>query len=318
MTGPLVDWYTGWGDAVIVWMQTFRSPILDEMVHGFQLLGDNRLLLAVIAVLFWTFSKRLAVSVAFLLSFSGYLNTLVKTASALPRPAGPGIVNLETNSTYSFPSGHAQSAASVWGRITLALGDGRLWLLFGVVVGLTSVARVYRAAHYPGDVIVGILLGLAALVIFLRLQAWLEPRVLRWPLAAQVGVPVVLGVVLFLPMPGSSSATATGGFIGIAAGAALENRFVRMRTSGASLRQYASRVVLGAAGMAVILAVDNVFPGLQGARFQTAVATGLWITCLAPALFCALGLAGRNMSGPAEGALHRQAPPSTHTSQPVN
>ncbi len=295
MSDPFISWYTGWGDAVIVWVQTFRSPIMDELAHGMTLLGDNRIFIGIIAALYWTVSKRLALSVAFLLSLTGFLNTVFKNLFAVVRPSGPGIAVLESTSTYSLPSGHAQSAASVWSRLALGMQDPRLWMGVALLLTAVSVSRVYRAAHYPGDVIIGVVFGLAILLVTLRVEAWAGPRVARWPLAVQVTVPVVLGIVLFTLVPGNASATATGGFIGIAAGAALENRYVRMRVAGSSLRLQLIRVVLGAGGLLVILAVDNVFTALQGARFQTAIVTGLWISLAAPALFSALHLAGRDI-----------------------
>jgi len=66
---------------------------------------------------------------------------------------------------YSFPSGHATIAGAVMAGLFLA----RRWLIAVVasVAGLfLCFARVYAGMHYPGDVIGGLLIGGAFMVVF--------------------------------------------------------------------------------------------------------------------------------------------------------
>ena len=61
--------------------------------------------------------------------------------------------------TFSFPSGHATVSFAC--ATVLALAVPRLaWPLFALA-GLIAFSRVYVGVHYPGDVLVGAILGVA-------------------------------------------------------------------------------------------------------------------------------------------------------------
>jgi membrane-associated phospholipid phosphatase len=101
------------------------------------------------------------------------LNQPIVYLVARPRPytAHPGLLVLAQHTTdYSFPSDHATMAGAT---------AAALWLVSRVIGAITSLAavliagaRVYIAAHYPGDVLAGLLLGAAvALTLYLLTRA---------------------------------------------------------------------------------------------------------------------------------------------------
>jgi undecaprenyl-diphosphatase len=96
----------------------------------------------------------------------------IKQLVARPRPPGsdtvvPGVI-------YSYPSGHVLEAVTIFGIIAILLwrSSQPLWLRAGfaiavaVFVVLVAVARVALDAHYPSDVLAGILAGTGVLGIF--------------------------------------------------------------------------------------------------------------------------------------------------------
>ncbi len=96
----------------------------------------------------------------------------VKELVARPRPPGfdtsiPGVV-------YSYPSGHVLEALTIFGMISILLWRSRLPRAVRVavpvvsvlVVVLVAVARVAVNAHYPSDVLAGVLGGLGCLGLF--------------------------------------------------------------------------------------------------------------------------------------------------------
>jgi len=64
---------------------------------------------------------------------------------------------------HSFPSGHS---ATIWAMVTLLLIDKKTHGFVLVLLGiLGSFARVYVGAHFPFDVAVGALVGIASVII---------------------------------------------------------------------------------------------------------------------------------------------------------
>ena len=87
---------------------------------------------------------------------------------------------LEAPSTFSFPSGHATVAFACATVLALAVPRLRWWLY--ALAALIAFSRVYVGVHYPGDVLVGALLGVAIARALLMLAAALRrsaPRTRR-------------------------------------------------------------------------------------------------------------------------------------------
>jgi membrane-associated phospholipid phosphatase len=104
-----------------------------------------------------------------------------------PRPytALPHVLVLVSRGTdASFPSDHAVMAGAVTAGVFLV--SRRLGVITGVGALLMGFARVYVGAHYPGDVLAGLLFGalvtLAGLLVFRPLLTSLVGVVSRTPL----------------------------------------------------------------------------------------------------------------------------------------
>lgn len=91
---------------------------------------------------------------------------------ARPYTTHPGALVLVARSAdFSFPSDHAVMAGAV--ALGLVFVSRRLAIVATVAALVMAFARVYIAAHYPGDVAVGLVLGAGvALVTYLVAHLW--------------------------------------------------------------------------------------------------------------------------------------------------
>jgi undecaprenyl-diphosphatase len=162
---PLLDLARGWQGWAPLWRVISESANIPLVVIGF----------GIVIWLFVTKRRREALLVLLLLAAITAGSEGVKQLVARPRPEGtdpaiPGVV-------YSYPSGHVLEALVIFGIITIR-GWRSSWplaarvavvILVAVEVLLVGVARMALNAHYPSDVLAGLLGGLGVLGLY----AWL-------------------------------------------------------------------------------------------------------------------------------------------------
>lgn len=93
---------------------------------------------------------------------SALVNLAVKSAWSRQRPdrAGAGVPvwrNVRMPTSTSFPSGHAASGFA----FAAAIGRDQPWLGLGLrfLAAAVAYSRVHTGVHYPGDIVVGALIG---------------------------------------------------------------------------------------------------------------------------------------------------------------
>ncbi len=126
------------------------------------LLGDQEFYMAMSLALYYLYpSPSTALLVLLSVVFSGSLNVYLKYWLKLPRPLDP-LVHVEGP---GFPSGHAQVSASFWATLSSTVRERSIYWISAVILSGVSLSRVYLRAHYPLDVIGGVLLGLLCSLI---------------------------------------------------------------------------------------------------------------------------------------------------------
>jgi len=102
------------------------------------------------------------------------------------RPRVPLVLQVtEHPSASSFPSGHTMFIVTVMTVLMLCLGRRFLprwaqpvgWALVVLVILANAISRIYTGAHWPTDVLAGILIATAWLAFVVSLR-WISDRAL--------------------------------------------------------------------------------------------------------------------------------------------
>ncbi len=275
------------GYAVILWVQSFHSSLLDHVAMVASFIGTESFFLVFVPLFYWCFSKRDGVRLTLVFLLSAYVNSLCKEVFALPRPEAGRVRVLYPSSGggYSFPSGHAQNAVVFWGWLARTLRWRPYTWAFAILVLLISLSRIYLGLHYPADVVGGwiagvFILGALALVdlrISRRPIGW-EGRLLPW---AGVGLPLILFLLRSHPV----QAQIFGGMLGFCLGYLLESRWLRFSPIAPWKHQLLKALggwIIGA-GIALVLRAS--LPAGDAYLFLQWAILGLWVSLGLPGLY---------------------------------
>ncbi len=136
----------------------------------------------IVAWLLWTRQRLEAVLVILVLAAVTAGSEAVKQTVARPRP--PGFDSSVIGVVYSYPSGHVLEAVTIYGIISILVWRSSLPrivrilvpVVFAIIVALVGVARVAVGAHYPSDVLAGLLGGIGVVALFALLTSLLASR----------------------------------------------------------------------------------------------------------------------------------------------
>jgi undecaprenyl-diphosphatase len=203
-----MEWLATLDQGTLRWFQAEHAPWLDPVVANLTDLGHRYVVtvVALVAAVVFLAVRRPRAAVLMLLAVLACWGLVegVKRVVQRPRPqraevqrVEPGLLSrvLQQPSraevSYSFPSGHALSTASVY--LTLALlvsrrprrRGPRMVVLVGtaLLVFVIGVTRLYLGAHYVSDVVAGWLAGLGVALICTWLdERWERPFVAPGPI----------------------------------------------------------------------------------------------------------------------------------------
>jgi membrane-associated phospholipid phosphatase len=150
--------------------------------------GIWQVLIGLVAVVALFILERRAGWLMLIGSISSLLDNIIKLVISRQRPPADLVHILSPTTGFSYPSGHAvfftwmafMIAVSLAPRIRPTLRPV-LWIVALIVVVLTCIARVWAGAHWPSDVLGGVLLGVgwSAFVLWLP-ERWLPSPSFRW------------------------------------------------------------------------------------------------------------------------------------------
>lgn len=222
--------------------------------------------------IYWCVSKKEGVFV-FLNFISGSIAAqTLKSVFCVFRPwirypaVHPVKAALAGASGYSFPSGHAAVASSIFGGIALVrIRDRLVFTLCLLYIFLVCFSRCYLGVHMPEDVLAGCAVGFAVVLFNSRLLIWCGNSTRR-ALAVGIGYSALSFAVIYYSavkhwpavlingkMPVSPdyfyhiACYMSGALNGLLSGAFLELRYIKSsipRTAGARAGRFAAGLLL--------------------------------------------------------------------------
>lgn len=156
---------------------TLRSDVMTPIMEGFTSLSSVAVIL-VMALVVAAFAPGKAPGRCVCANVVGALalNQVLKFIVQRPRPDGYW---LAVESSYSFPSGHSMISMAFYGLLIWMIWKyerddvmRHVWCcLFGLIIVMVGISRIYLGVHYASDVIAGFCVSLIWLVFFTKVIA---------------------------------------------------------------------------------------------------------------------------------------------------
>ncbi len=297
----------GWGLDLILWFQSWRSPLVETIFMVITFTGNTDFYLLILPLIYWSLDEKIGRRVGLFLLVSAWANAWFKVLLRRPRPfwVSDQVKPVFEEGGFGLPSGHAQGTTSLWGGIALEVK--RRWVTIAVVIYLLlmGISRMVVGVHYLQDVVFGWLIAIA----FLGVYAWGMPRFAKWlgerSLWEQIGLVVGISAIVLAIHPilfpidteyeFELAVTPAAAFLGIGIGMALDYHYLHFSAKGIWW-QRALRYLIGAAGaFALRMGLGAAFEGLEPAlvfRLIRYGLIGLWVGYGAPWVFVKMRLAG--------------------------
>lgn len=188
--------------AILQFFQSIRTPALTVVFGAFSILGETALIGGLAVLIYWLYD-RAGEQILFTMLTSVPMNCMAKEAVMRPRPFVAGVVTkleppLSLSSlgdNLSFPSGHAQAAASFYGAAAFGSKRKRVWIVSFLAMLLVACSRLYFGVHYPTDVVAGLLFGVLIAIFWAIIFTYL-PRARHFVLSAFAIVVIVTAFFL--------------------------------------------------------------------------------------------------------------------------
>lgn len=302
------------------------TPILDTFWSIVTALGEEILWFMFVAVIFWLGYKKESIFLALVLVSSVYVSYTLKHIIDRPRPGFHEVRKIEPAYQYSFPSGHAQTVSAAtfttaWlVKKNASLVSKRGISLFALAMAisvLVAISRIYLGAHWPTDVIAGLLIGILIFGVYALIanriwkamdakikSPWIYVAIVlavfivipiampsQWGLSGYINIlatSYLLGTLPFTmfivyPFDWGISWYLSGIIAGFLSGAALERKYVKLAFPLSWKHAIIRLVIGGAVALAAYFFLSEIPWGPL--QFPFYAILGLWTTLIAPAFF---------------------------------
>ena len=151
---------------ILKFLENVRSPFFSAVFGFITHLGEETVAIVVLCAIFWCINKRIAYGIGVAYFLSGLTVQGMKICFRIDRPwivdptLNPLPSALPQATGYSFPSGHTQSAAVLFGSLGVQIKYKTIKALCFFLVLLVAFSRMYLGVHTLLDVVTSLLITL--------------------------------------------------------------------------------------------------------------------------------------------------------------
>ncbi|ADZ83160.1 phosphatase PAP2 family protein [Cellulosilyticum sp. ST5] len=268
---------------ILQFFEQIRTETLTLLMTTITIMAESLFIVAILAGLYWCVDKIKSKRLAWFVLFNFVGNGMIKNLIQMPRPFDLGVVKpirAETATSFSFPSGHTQTATSFWSGAMLVLRTKGMYVMGSCIILLTALSRVYLGVHWPMDVLGGIFFG----VIFTLLANKLLGDKGEIRPAHVIGVSIVVLLVMIFKVDADLYKGAAA-LWGMTCGAYIEQKYIQFEAVQ-NWRIQLKKILIGFGGLVLIyLILSKVLPAVKIVKMIKYALLLLWITAGAPFIF---------------------------------
>ncbi|MCF7924865.1 MAG: phosphatase PAP2 family protein [Candidatus Izimaplasma sp.] len=233
---------------IVRWLQSFRTDFLDFIFKTITLFGEEMIIIIVLGIIYWSINKEIGKRLAITVFLSAGLNSLLKILIVRTRPylVDDSITNLrpETSGSYSMPSGHTQSASTLFFGVYYFFKKSYLLIFAIIITFLVGLSRMYIGVHYLSDVLVGGLLGIAFVFLFNYYLNKMKNQMKLYHYIGLFSFAILLGLTIYQAIDANTStgfdaqtfyfnietiAKMIGALVGFIIGISIETKYINFK-----------------------------------------------------------------------------------------
>ena len=164
----------GFDTAVYNTIRSINNEFFDTFFKVITTFCDPIKLILLLAIIFINLNKKYGKNLLSIIVFGSAVNFIIKNIIGRERPR---VLRLVDAGGYSFPSAHSMISVMFYGyliyiinkKISNKMLRNSLEILLSVLILFICVSRIYVGVHFASDVIGGMILGLALLMLYILL-----------------------------------------------------------------------------------------------------------------------------------------------------
>lgn len=224
-------------------LSEIRTPFLEKLMQGLTYLGQEPVLVLIIAICYWCVNKKVAFRMGLSFCTAGLLVQGLKIIFRIPRPwildpkFKPVKSAVPAATGYSFPSGHTQGATSIYGALVVSVKKKWVKALCVVLFALVGFSRMFLGVHTPKDVLTAMTISIVMVFLVDQLVKPFEEGAQKLPYiliaVILIGSIILLGYAAYQYKLGvielryvKDCFKAVGAAIGFIVGLYLEQKYV--------------------------------------------------------------------------------------------